>query len=149
MEWFAAKGASIYYPLGHSPDVDFVADFGDRLVRVQVKTCICFRNKRWEVTLATRGGNQSWNGVVKLLDATRCDYLVVIVGDGRRWCIPSPALGGGSKIVLGGPKYSEFEVEPGRPLPGRDAEESASTIDSPTTGGMSERPKESGCKPDG
>jgi hypothetical protein len=71
---------------------------------------------RWEVTLCTRGGNQSWNGVVKVLDPTRCDYLFVHVGDGRRWFIPAPALGGKSKISLGGPKYSEFEVESGRPF---------------------------------
>jgi hypothetical protein len=69
--------------------------------------------------LATRGGNQSWNGVIKRLDATRCDSVFVHVGDGRRWFIPATALGGNSHIVLAGPKYSEFEVEPGDPLPAR------------------------------
>ena len=44
-----------------------------------------FRNRRWEVTLCTRGGNQSWNGLVKYLEPTRCDYLFVLVGDGREW----------------------------------------------------------------
>ena len=68
-----------------------------------------------------RGGNQSWNGVVKRLDATRCDYLFVHVGDGRRWFIPARALGGGSAIALGGPKYAEFEVERGTPLLSREA----------------------------
>jgi len=54
------------------PDYDLIADFGDRLVRVQVKTSTYRlktstyrRNNRWEVTLATRGGNQSWNGLVR------------------------------------------------------------------------------------
>ena len=46
-----------------------------------------------------------------------CDYLFVLVGDGRRWFIPSDAIGGRTCIALGGPKYAEFEVEPGRPLP--------------------------------
>ncbi len=71
---------------------------------------------RWEVTLATRGGNQSWSGKVKKFDPGRCDYLFVHVGDGRRWLIPTAALDGTSAICLGGPKYSEFEVETGSPL---------------------------------
>jgi hypothetical protein len=35
------------------------------------------------------GRNQSWTGVVKRLDPARFDYLFVLVGDGRRWFIPS------------------------------------------------------------
>ena len=53
---------------------------------------------------ARAGGNQSWNRVVKKLDATRCDYVFVHVGDGRRWFIPAAALGGGSGIRVGGPE---------------------------------------------
>jgi hypothetical protein len=121
MCWLAAQGAWVFTPIGHSPDYDLIADFGDRLVRVQVKTSTCFRNGRWEVTLATRGGNQSWSGLVKLLDPTRCDAVFVHVGDGRRWYIPVSALGGGSGILLGGPKYAEFEVGSGAPLPSRQA----------------------------
>ena len=119
MCWLASRGASVYIPFGHSPHVDLVADFGDQLVRVQVKTSTFWRKGRWEVLLATRGGNQSWNGTVKRLDPSRCDALFVTVGDGRRWYIPTKALSSGSHIVLAGPKYSEFEVERGDPLPAR------------------------------
>jgi hypothetical protein len=119
MSWLASRGAWVYIPVGHSPHVDLIADFGDELVRVQVKTSNCWRNDRWEVTLCTRGGNQSWNGLVKLLDRARCDALFVHVGDGRRWYIPSSAVAAGSGILLGGPKYAELEVEPGDPLPSR------------------------------
>jgi hypothetical protein len=45
--------------------------------------------------------------------------VFVHVGDGRRWYIPASSLGGGSGLVLGGPKYAEFEVETGDPLPAR------------------------------
>ena len=80
----------VFIPVGHTPrDFDLIADFGDGLVRVQVKTSTCWRKRRWEVTLCTRGGNQSWSGLVKLLDATRCDALFVHTGDGRRWFIPA------------------------------------------------------------
>ncbi len=119
MQWLTGAGAVVFKPLFEHPDYDLIADFGDRLDRVQVKTCTLWCGKRWEVTLATRGGNQSWSGLVKRLDATRCDFLFVHVGDGRRWYIPATALGGRSGILLGGPKYAAYEVEPGEPLQAR------------------------------
>ena len=119
MQWLLSAGAVIYTPLLHSPDCDLIADLHGQLLRVQVKTSICRANGRWVVALCTRGGNQSWNGVVKRISASRCDALFVHVGDGRRWYIPASALGGGSAIVLGGPKYAEYEVEPGEPLQAR------------------------------
>src|ERR671910_2105484 len=116
MEWLASCGAHIYLPVGHSPDTDLIADLGGRLVRVEVKTSTSKDRDRWNVMIATRGGNQSWNGLVKYFDPSRCDYLFVHVGNGRRWFIPTQALEARSAMTLGGPKYSEFEVEPGRPL---------------------------------
>jgi hypothetical protein len=116
MHWLAMRGARVAIPVGHSPDWDLIAELGGRLLRVQVKTSTVFRGGRWEVTLCTRGGNQSWNGLVKLLDPSRCDYLFAQVADGRRWFIPAGDLGGGSGIRLSGPKYERFEVEPGPPL---------------------------------
>jgi hypothetical protein len=112
--WLIDQGATVYLPFGHSPDVDLVAGFGERLVRVQVKTSNCMQKGRYAVTLATRGGNQSWSGLVKRFSAERCDYLFVLVGDGRRWFIPSAVVEGGSGLMLGGPKYAPYEVE--RPL---------------------------------
>jgi hypothetical protein len=50
------------------------------------------------------------------LDPARYEYLFVVVGDGRRWLIPSAAVDGGSGIRLGGPKYERYEIEPGEPL---------------------------------
>jgi PD-(D/E)XK endonuclease len=126
--WFASQGATICFPFGHSPDWDFIAALDDRLLRVQVKSCISFQKRRWSVTVCTRGGNQSWSGLVKRFDSDSCDYLFAVVGGGRRWCIPSDALVGKTSIALGGPRYAEFEVDPGPRLPGRTDEESPSTI---------------------
>ncbi|MGA9876659.1 MAG: group I intron-associated PD-(D/E)XK endonuclease [Solirubrobacteraceae bacterium] len=120
IEWLSAQEHSIYLPLGHSPHCDLIAEKTGILMRVQVKTCTVFRGGRWEVTLCTRGGNQSWNGLVKHLDPKQIDYLFVLVGDGRRWFIPAGAVAGGTGILLGGPKYAGFEVDSGRPLPSRD-----------------------------
>ncbi len=92
------------------------------LLRLQVKTSNGFRKNRWDIAICTRGGNRSWNGIVKRLDESAIDYLFVHVGDGRRWFIPADSIGGGNLIRLGGPKYAAFEIEPGRPLPAsRDA----------------------------
>src|SRR6266540_899892 len=114
MEWLASKGARIYLPVGHSPDVDLIADLGNRVVRVEVKTSTQRRGDgRWAVLISTRGGNQSWTGLVKYFEPSRCDYLFAHVGDGRRWCIPTEQLECRSQLTLGGAKYAEFEIEPG------------------------------------
>ena len=125
MCWFASQGAMVAIPIGHSPDYDLITDFGDRLERVQVKTSSFWTGRRWVVALATRGGNQSWSGLVKRLEPSRCDSLFVHVGDGRRWYIPVQALDCASGLTLGGPKYAEFEVAPGDPLPARGAAQPA------------------------
>ncbi len=114
--WLWSMGFPVFLPIGHSRDYDVVTDFGEALLRVQVKTSNCFRNRRWDVALATRGGNQSWSGLVKYLDPARYDYLFVLVGDGRRWFIPAAEVGATSALKLGGPKYGRFEIEAGHAL---------------------------------
>jgi PD-(D/E)XK endonuclease len=115
--WLVAQGAYVSIPFGHSPHYDLIADFGGRLARVQVKTSTFRQKQRWSVAVCTRGGNRSWNGLVKRLDAEQFDNLFVLVGDGRQWFIPAGRVEGGTSILLGGPKYHEFEVETGDPIP--------------------------------
>jgi PD-(D/E)XK endonuclease len=128
MQWLAWQGASVAVPVGNNRHWDLMADIDGRALRVQVKTSRCFRLGRWQVTVATRGGNQSWNRVAKLLDVSRFDYLFVHVADGRRWFIPAGSIGGVSGLQLGGPKYAEFEVDRGAPIPNCGLEETLSTI---------------------
>ncbi len=128
MQWLAGRGAVVAVPVGRSPDWDLIADLGGQILRIQVKTSSFRRDGRWEVTLCTRGGNQSWNGLVKRLDPSRFDHLYAHVADGRRWFIPAVDVGGGSKLLLGGPKYARFEVEPGLPLPDFAADASVAAL---------------------
>lgn len=115
--WYAFAGHDIYLPTGHSPDADFIADSGDHLIRVQVKTCGYIGPRgRWEVSICTRGGNQSWSGVTKHFSAERCDELFVVTMDGRRWRIAAAAVEATAHLNLGGRKYAEYEVDPGPPL---------------------------------
>lgn len=121
MEWLASRGATVWVPFNHSPHVDLMAEWDDRLIRVQVKTST-FRGpiksgeERWRISIATNGGNRTWTGLAKKFDPTRVDYLFALVGDGRRWFIPAPFVEAVRSIALGGTKYSEFEVEQGTPI---------------------------------
>lgn len=121
MEWLASQGATVWVPFNHSPHVDLMAEWDDRLIKVQVKTST-FRGpvksgeERWRISIATNGGNRSWTGLTKKFDPTRVDYLFVLVGDGRRWFIPAPFVEAARSVALGGTKYSEFEVERGTPF---------------------------------
>ena len=120
LEWLVSQGAHCYLPFGQSPDVDVVADFGDGFVGVQVKTCTRrVGTGRFCVMICTKGGNQSWNGTVRLFSAERCDFLFVLTADGRRWFVPSDRIDGATAITLGGPKYAEYEIEPGSPIVAR------------------------------
>jgi hypothetical protein len=121
MEWLARQGALIWLPVGHSPDVDLLADLGGRLIRVQVKTstqraATSKREVRWNVAIATNGGNRSWNGLTKRFDRSLVDYLFALVGDGRRWFIPATVIEASRQVSLGGARYSEFEIERTAPL---------------------------------
>jgi hypothetical protein len=108
--WLTRAGFGVWIPLGHSPDADLIAERDDRLLRVQVKTSTALRNDRYEVSLATKGGNRSWSGRVKTIDPSRYEYLFVLVGDGRQWFIPAAQIAAKTMMLLGGPKYAAFEV---------------------------------------
>ncbi len=117
-QWLWSVGAIVFHAPFHSaPDYDLIADLDGELLRVQVKTCASLTPKgHYAVAICTRGGNRSWSGLVKRFSPTRCDRLFVLVGDGRRWFIPAEAVEGTTVIVLGGPKYAAYEVEPGLPF---------------------------------
>jgi Holliday junction resolvase-like predicted endonuclease len=110
-DWLTRGGYGVWIPLGHSPDIDLLAQRKDRFLRIQVKTATVFRNGRFEVSLVTKEGNQSWAGRTKNLDPLRYDFLFVLVADGRKWFIPADEVGGRTAILLGGPKYATFEVD--------------------------------------
>jgi hypothetical protein len=65
------------------------------------------RDERWQPELERNGEE----------DRSACfDYLFALTSDGRRWFVPSAILEARSSITLGGPKYSEFEIEAGEPI---------------------------------
>ena len=121
IDWLTRYGAGVWVPLGHSPDADLVAEVEGSVFRVQVKTSTSQTHTpdghpRWEVTICTNGGNQSWSGLAKTFDPSRFDLLFALVGDGRRWLIPADAIESNRNLTLGGPKYSEFEIDSTQPI---------------------------------
>ena len=84
MEWLASRGAHIYVPVGHSPDVDLVAEIDGVVLRVEVKTSTHrATTTRWHAfSIATRGGNQSWTDVSKYFDP---EPVRLPVRPRRRW----------------------------------------------------------------
>jgi PD-(D/E)XK nuclease superfamily protein len=88
IEWLGSRGYPVWFPVGHSPDCDLVTEIDGRLLKVQVKTSTVLVKRRFQVALRTSGGNRSWSGVVKHFSPERCDWLFVLVADGRRWFIP-------------------------------------------------------------
>ena len=140
MEWFASQGALIWAPLSHSKDVDLIAEFEDRMLRVQVKTTTQSAttpkgHPRWRTMIATNGGNQSWSGATKIFDPERVDLLFVLVGDGRRWLIPASAVESQRQIALGGSKFAEFEIEPGTAIDRLIYPEAGPPLESPPQAG--------------
>jgi hypothetical protein len=76
IEWLTRIGAGVWTPLGHSPDADLMAELDGQLFRIQVKTTagrVRTPNGhwRWDVSLCTNGGNQSWSRMAKALDPSR------------------------------------------------------------------------------
>ncbi len=121
IEWLTRRGVGVWIPLGHSPDADLIADYEGRLLRVQVKTTTFMEptplgHERWEASLSTNGGNQSWNRVAKTFDPSRFDFLFVLVGNGRRWFIPASVIESTHTVRLGGVKYAEFEIGASDPI---------------------------------
>jgi hypothetical protein len=111
----------VYLPFGHSPDVDLIAELDSSFLRIQVKTSTQTSTtprgeSRCAVRVATSGGNRTWTGIQKRLEPSNLDYLFILTGNGRRWCIPAGALEADTSITLGGVKYSEFEIEPVTPI---------------------------------
>ena len=128
MLWFWAQGAAVFVPLGHFPDYDLVADWGEGAMRVQVKTSPVVVKNRWRLAVCTMGGNQSWNGLVKRLDPSRYDYHFALGATVAGGC-PSGEVRGGRCIYLGGPTYANLELDPD-PMGLETAAEAASFLES-------------------
>lgn len=103
------RGYGISRTLFDSEKYDLIADDGERLLKVQVKTTR-FTNHRglYEASLKTSGGNTKVN-IVRHRQEQDYDYLFVVSADERCWFIPATLLGGTSVTL--GTKWDEYEMK--------------------------------------
>lgn len=101
IEWFGHRGWPISVPLIDSQPYDLVVDDGVRLHRVQVKTTT-YRSTYgvFVVSLATRGGNQSFHSS-RDFDPAGCDLVYVLTDARDRYLIPSSSIRARTTLNLG------------------------------------------------
>jgi hypothetical protein len=107
--WFGRHGWSVCLPLIDSQPYDLVVDDGTSLQRVQVKTTT-YRSRYGihVVSLATRGGNQSFH-TSKAFDPNACELLYVLTDGGDRYLIPTGVIRSSTTISLG-VRYAEHRL---------------------------------------
>lgn len=108
--YFTKIGAKVSKPLFENTPYDLIVDDGISLYRVQIKsTSYLSKYDIYQVELRTKGGNTSWNGVIKLADSSGCDKLFVYCSNGDAYLIPVMEFDGQGRISLG-VKYESFRV---------------------------------------
>lgn len=109
--YYTSLGWTVCIPLTDSQDYDLIVDDKVSLRKVQVKTSDSKNlNGNYTVSLRVSGGNRSFN-TVKHFDCSSVDLLFVLLGDGRRYSIPTSNMQNNkSTITLGGKLYKRFEI---------------------------------------
>jgi Holliday junction resolvase-like predicted endonuclease len=103
------RGYGISRTLFDSDKYDLIADDGNTLLKVQVKSTR-YKNKSgyYEAALKTTGGNTKSN-TIRARATSDYDYLFVAADNGQCWFIPALLLG--KMAVVLGPKWSEYELK--------------------------------------
>lgn len=93
--YYTSLGCIVSKPLTHSPYYDLIVDTDGVLKKVECKSSRFKDNpKSYTVALGTTGGNQSWNKVVKKIDAKKVDEIFILDGDGNYYIYNSKDLDG-------------------------------------------------------
>lgn len=101
-------GYVVSFPLTDTARYDLVVDRGG-LLRLEVKTTMRTRpSGSYEASLCTKGGNQSWTGVIKTLSSDECDLVFVWTPIGA-YEFPIEVVEGMKTITLGS-KYDEYKL---------------------------------------
>lgn len=110
ISYYSRQGFAVSIPLTDNTRYDLLVDTGEELIRVQCKSTKYKDNNKYRVQLATNGGNQSWSGVVKKLDAVEIDRLFVYCFDGTCYEFGPDEFANKSAMILG-PTKKAFIVE--------------------------------------
>ena len=122
---YSRLGYNVLWPLCDSAKYDLVIEKDGKFQRVQVKTSRTnheYRNvrkdgcinkslcqTRWNVMLATSGGNTKINKRIRRADDDY-DILFVLVANGKCWSIPVENIVARSSIVICEDKHLPYEL---------------------------------------
>lgn len=106
---FAKLGYIVSKPLFENTPYDLIVDDGCRVFKVQVKTTRYRKPTNFCVELRTKGGNTSWNGVVKVVTKEACDLLFIYCEDGSQYLIPVEVIDGQVTLTLG-KQYLQYKI---------------------------------------
>ena len=111
IKWFASNGYAVCVPISEHQDFDLVVVRGSEAAqKVQVKTT---RHQTsfgiYEVSLVTRGGNQSWSGTSKYFDECYADIVFAVTDNGDYYLVPREAITSKATLSLG-KKMAAFQV---------------------------------------
>jgi len=109
--YFTKQGFIVSKPMFENTPYDFIVDDGTTLQKVQVKTTSYKKpSGNYAAELRTKGGNTSWNGVVKVITKDSCDLLYIHCGDFSQYLIPVERIDGQVTVTLG-KDYAEYRVQ--------------------------------------
>ena len=121
IEWFTRAGAVVSTPLGHSPDYDLIADFGEQPLRVQAKTStqvtVELRTVTSDFSVHARDERRQSElepTSTKLDRPESSTAFVLLRATGRRWLIPSrrDRNAAAPDPARTGQGIAEFEISP-------------------------------------
>ena len=98
--YFTNAGYSVSKPLFENSHYDLIVDDGS-LKRVQVKSSTSVnKSGSYAVELRTKGGNKSWNGVVKLISSDMVDIVFIVDGDDNFYIFDAKQLHGKGRVTV-------------------------------------------------
>lgn len=96
--YYTLHGYSVSKPIFENSNFDLIVEKSGSIKRVQVKSSNRVKGISFEVELRTKGGNTSWNGVVKVISNSSVDVVFVYASDGSFYEFDATALNGRKSV---------------------------------------------------
>lgn len=107
---YSRRGYTVLLPASDSDKYDMIVDVNGTLYKVQVKTSRCKVGDKYQINLATKGGNTKTN-TIRGREFADYDWLFCLTDDGACWSIPAIALGDSKhSIVVSSVKYKQYKL---------------------------------------
>lgn len=116
MQYFVSEGYDCFLPTTEGTRIDLIVTKESETLRVQVKTSMVTKThgRSFEVAVATSGGNQSWNKVLKSISSAEVDLVFMWCeheGLESWWLFTAAEVEGKVKVSVGHHNAPEHLVE--------------------------------------